>query len=83
MALFTIEELKQKVDEDNFIEGIINVDISSLIDGDLEDTLDLFGIELVGSDLLMDITYEVVGATDGLIMIKVGGDCSMILESED
>ena len=80
MALFTEEEIKEKVDENNFIEGIINIDLSKAIDNDLEEFLDFISIELVGSDLLMDVSYEVVGAIDGEIMLKVSGDCSMVIE---
>ena len=43
--------------------------------------LDLISESLVGSDLLMDIVYKVVGVVnDDMILLQVSGDVSSILE---
>ncbi len=78
------EEIIASRDENNYVEGYVQVHISTLIDNDLEGFLDIISEELIGSDLLMDINYEVVGVEEGNeLIIKVRGDVSAVLETEE
>ena len=78
------EEIIASRDENNYVEGYVQVHVSTLIDNDLEGFLDIISEELIGSDLLMDINYEVVGVEEGNeLIIKVTGDVSGVLETEE
>lgn len=63
-----------------FIQGSILVDVNDLIGCDLETVLDHFSENLTGSPLLMDFSYNVVGAKDGDIRLLITGDASEIIE---
>ena len=66
----------------NYVEGYVQVHISSLIDNDLEGFLDLLSVSLVNNELLMDINYDVValGEDKNDLILKVRGDVSTIVE---
>lgn len=68
------------IDEHGYIRGEVIVDLSDLIDSDLEGALDLFSDRLTGSDILMDIAYKALRVEDGSVVIEVSGDPSMIIE---
>ena len=51
------------MNKDNIIEGVVKVHLSNLIDNDLENFLDLISVGLTGSDLLMDINYDILDAS--------------------
>ena len=71
-------------DENNYVEGFISIHISTMIDNDLEGFLDIISEELVGSNLLMDINYDVVGLEDdNMIILKVRGDASEICSDDE
>ncbi len=74
-------------DENNFVEGYIQIHISDMIDNDYEGFLDFISEKLVGSDLLMDVNYEVVAQAKKIfpneLILKVTGDASTIVESEE
>lgn len=67
------------VSDEGMISGNIEVDVNELIRYDLEGALDLFAEKLVGNTLLSDISYSVVGAADGQIVMKIDGDVQHIL----
>ncbi len=78
------EEIIASRDENNYVEGYITVHISDLIDNNLDSFLDIISEKLVGSVLLMDVTYDVVGfEEDNMIVLKVRGDVSNIISEED
>ncbi|MCA1320547.1 hypothetical protein LC085_11550 [Bacillus tianshenii] len=80
----TIEEIKQNKDENNYVEGVLPVSLSNIIDNDLEGFLDIISEDLVGSPTLMDVNYSVVGHQDEwTVLIKVSGDASQILDEEE
>lgn len=62
------------------IQGSILVDVNDLIGCNLETVLDHFSENLTGSPLLMDFSYNVVGAKDGDIRLLITGDASEIIE---
>ena len=74
-------------DENNFVEGYIQIHISDMIDNDYEGFLEFISEKLVGSDLLMDVNYEVVAQAKKMfpneLILKVTGDASTIVESEE
>lgn len=70
-----------KVDNDSFITTEVVLDISTLIDHDLEGVLDLLSLGATGTELLCDINYRPLSITpQGCIVFEVGGDISMILD---
>lgn len=76
------EEVLASRDENNYVEGYVQVHISSLVDNDLEGFLDLLSVSLVNNELLMDINYDVValGEDKNNLILKVRGDASTIVE---
>ena len=76
------EEIIASRDENNYVEGYIRIHINDMISNDYEVFLDLISRYLVGSNLLMDINYNVVGLTDepNELILKVSGDVSSIIE---
>lgn len=77
----TYEEIKENMDDNCFIKGNIVINLSEIIDNDFEGFLDIISNRLVGSPLLMDINYNVVGCENGdVLIIQVRGDVSNIIE---
>jgi hypothetical protein len=65
-------------DREGWLTGVIAVDLSEIIDLDLEQFLDLIAVRLSGSELLCDIDYAVVGHAGDELHLKVSGDTSMM-----
>ncbi len=78
------EDILANRDENNYVEGYVQLHVSSLVDNDLEGFLDLLSVSLVGSELLMDINYDVValGEDKNDLIFKVRGDATTIVETE-
>lgn len=82
-APLSIEDIRNSVDENGRIEGIIKVHISDIIDRNLDEFLDFISVALTGSDLLMNIYYETVALSNtekDTLYVRVSGDASSILE---
>lgn len=60
------------------IERTVTVELSEIIDRNLEHFLDLLSVRATGNPLLMDIDYTVVGTDGESIKIKVTGDAAEI-----
>lgn len=82
---YTMEQMKEafRGENDGYITGVVAVDLSDIIDTDLEGFLDLISYKMTDTDLLMDITYNVVGNEEDMLFIKVRGDVSNIVDSEE
>lgn len=79
----TIEEIKKNRSEDNYVEGIVPISLDQVIHNDFETFLDIISNKLVGSILLMDVNYSVVGHQDEYtILLNVSGDASQIIDDE-
>jgi hypothetical protein len=78
----TEDQLYEASANGQYISGIVEVEPSDLIDHDYEGFLDLVSERLVGGDLLMDSTYEVVGWNPETKAVKyqVTGDPSSTYE---
>lgn len=78
-------QIRERLDELNFVSGVVSVNLSDAIDGDLESWLDLLGRALVGHDTLMEINYKVVGLgdTEDELLVLVTGDPRLVLELEE
>lgn len=78
-----IDDIKKQMDKDGRVSGIVAIGLYNIIERDEETFLDMIGETLTGSELLMDITYKVVGHDDkNNLYIEVSGDASEILEME-
>lgn len=87
--LYPIREASEVLasrDKNNYVEGYIQIHASDMIDNDYEGFLDFISEKLVGSDLLMDVNYEVVAQAKKMflneLILKVTGDVSTIIEEE-
>jgi hypothetical protein len=83
----TKEQLEGRVaaDPDGRVRGTVLIDSGDLISLEsIEDQLDLIAEALVGSPLLMDISYTIVGLDhEQNLAIEVSGDPSQVLECLD
>ncbi|WCK57417.1 hypothetical protein PP175_25455 (plasmid) [Aneurinibacillus sp. Ricciae_BoGa-3] len=78
----TIQEIQEQA-VDNYIEGVVAVALSEIIERDFEGFLDLVSEALVGSSLLMNVNYSVVGNQDEYtVLINVSGDVSSIVRDK-
>ena len=83
LSVAEMREMSQK-DKDGYISGVIEVELTDIIDNDFECFLDLVSEYLTDSNLLMNTQYELVGCdTDqSTVHLLVRGDPSEILEQE-
>lgn len=66
-----------------YVEGDVVIDLSELIDHDLEGILDIMAERLTGSPLLMDVNYSLVDILDkNSAIMRVRGDVTNILETD-
>jgi hypothetical protein len=79
----TLDELQNSKNRHGFIKSLIAVDLQEIIDRNYEEFLDLISVKAAGSELLMDVTYDVVGNSPFGILIEVNGDVSGILETSE
>lgn len=56
------------------IDKQVTVSLGDVIHGDLESFLDILSNEAIGNDLLMDISYELLGIRDGMLLLRVTGE---------
>lgn len=82
IAPLTKEAVCRYKDDNNYIRGIVKVELSDMIENDLEGFLDLISEKLTGSPLLMDIGYEPVSVFEEELYLLVSGDVSGILDEE-
>ena len=74
-------ELKKYTkDENGYALGIVTVNLSDIINTDLEGFLNILSEKLTGSVLLMDTSYKVISNDGDSLSIEVSGDVSMIEE---
>lgn len=78
----TKEAVCRYKDDNNYIRGIVKVELSDMIENDLEGFLDLISEKLTGSPLLMDIGYEPVSVFEEELYLLVSGDVSEICDEE-
>jgi hypothetical protein len=66
-----------------YVTGRVAVSFNDVIEADFEVFLDAVSEKLVGSVLLQDISYRVVGVIDdGTVEVEVTGDASMVLDDD-
>lgn len=63
-----------------YIAGVVPVALNDIIACDLESFIDIMSQRLAGSDLLMDISWEVVGQEGDTLHLKVRGDSSTAVQ---
>lgn len=78
------EVISANTDENGYIEGIIKLNLSDIIHSDFEQFLDTISEALVGNDLLMDTSYEIIGLCPeekNTFYILIRGDATSVLGS--
>jgi hypothetical protein len=78
-APFSQASLRASVRRGEYVSGIVAVDLGDIIDRDLEGLLDELSMLLTGSELLMDITYTVVGHEGQTLWLEVTGDATEVV----
>jgi len=63
-----------------YVTGKVSLDLNEIYDGH-ETFLDALSMHLVGNELLMDITYSVIGGKGKSVFFEVSGDVSEVLNS--
>ena len=81
------EEIIEKKDDVNYVEGIVEVSLSEVINRDLEQFLDHISELLVGRPTLMDTHYSIMHSPylnpdEDTLILKVSGDASDIIDNE-
>ncbi len=77
-------EIGARADGDGWVSGLATMDMSDLIDNDIEGINDKIGNELVGSELLMEPNATPVEFLDGgTLLMKYEGNASAIIEGFD
>ena len=64
-----------------YVSGVVAVHLGDIIDRDHEGLLDELSLLLTGSELLMDITYSVVGHEGDTLWLEVAGDATEVVGS--
>ena len=67
-----------RADENGFITVQVDVELSDLIDNDLEGVLTLLSDLATGSETLSNISYNVIDHCGDTLTLKVTGDINMI-----
>lgn len=77
----TAAEVKERVDENKYIRGVVAVDVGDIIEGDIETLNDLACERLVreGGYKLQSISYRIVGYSGDDLHILVMADASELL----
>jgi len=79
----TKEQLKDRADPSGWIDDVIvPIHLSDVISKDFEGFLDILA-EAVGSPLMSNINYNVVGHDDNILHIEVHGDVSCDIEEDE
>lgn len=84
---YTEKEIRENMDADGIISGIVGVRVSELINTDLESFLDLVSERLTGSPCLTGTDYKALYMVpdengDPVVAFRVTGGTELILEDE-
>lgn len=80
----TPKEVIASRDKNNYVTGYIRLHVSDIIDNDLEGFIDVISEKLIGSDILMDVNYDIIAMEDAnSFIVRVSGDVSAVLEMEE
>ena len=83
-APMTTDEIKRLTDDMGYITGTVRVDLSDIIDNDLEGVLDLLSELLTDTPVeVTDLTYKVVGHDGDTLLIEVEGNADQVFERAD
>lgn len=72
-----------RVSDDDRIRVVVEVAIFDIVNCNLDEFLDILSMRATGSDLLSDISYDVVGHSGNTIQIAVFGDIGSIDDAEE
>jgi hypothetical protein len=79
----TLDEIERQYNLTESVKGVVCMELNDMLEHDLDSFLDALGNKLTGSNLLMDISYQLVGVSeDHCMLIEVTGDPSMIFDRE-
>jgi hypothetical protein len=77
------DQMREMVDVDFYVTVTVEMDLEDAIDNDHEGWLDILSSAVTGDELLMDISYKVVGIIGETLLIQVSGDVFECLEEEE
>ena len=81
---YSLEDLQNMTHDDPFVEGVVRLDFSDIIDRDHEYVLDTLSTKLIARPILMQIEYELL-AVEGpdTLLVRVSGDASHALPRKE
>ena len=77
------QEMRATVRRGDYVSGVVAVDLGEIIDYDHEWLLNECSALLTGSELLMDISFKVVGHHGDTLWLRVSGDASEVVRADD
>lgn len=77
----TIEDMRSA--PGGIVRGVVAMGLTDVIDHNYDSFLDALSRLLVGSELLSDVHYRLVGTHGGEILVEVSGDVAQILVDEE
>lgn len=77
----SLKEIKKLTNNGSlYLTGKVSLELTDLYDG-YESFLSALSFKLVGNDLLMDITYSVIGGEGESVFFEVSGDVREVISS--
>jgi hypothetical protein len=80
---YELDEIRKQMNEHAVVSGIIAVNLDEIVGLDTDDFCDLLSEYLIGTTLLIHISYKVVGNAENMLFIEVSGDAQDFLNFVD
>lgn len=78
----SMEEMQSQMEKNQKVQGVVEVELSEIVNRDLESFLDLISDKLTNTWLLSGTDYELVGHKGNTLHLKVTGDAGLVLEGD-
>lgn len=79
----THDEVLKLADKNGYITGVVRVEFSEVIENDIEGFLDILSERLLETDLLSELSCQIVGVEDGRTLLVEAYGHVEDLESEE
>lgn len=81
---YTEKEIRDNIDENGTICGIVRVELDEIIENDFEGFLDILSERLIDSPCLMGTDYKIVGHEgDKCLHFRVMGQVELVVDEDD
>jgi hypothetical protein len=79
----TIDELKAAMDSDQMITAVVALDQEDLVGVGFDGFIDRLSTAATGTELLMDVSYEIIGQSPFGILVTVKGSIQGVIETQE